>query len=66
MLILYFKVSNSHFFKKANITKILKKYKNIYKDYYIFFVEKIYYLFLYCKIFTTKYVKFMISFLLSN
>ncbi len=40
----------------------MDKYRNICKDYQISFMEKIYFLPWYCKIFTTRYIKSVICF----
>lgn len=66
MPMLYPEALNTFFFERVNITNFLEKYKNIYKDYQIFFIAKSCYLFLYYEIFITRYVKSIINFSRSN
>lgn len=57
-----FRAPKCPFFEDANVIKFLERYKNICKNHQNFIIEKICHLPLYDKMFTTRYVKSVISF----
>lgn len=58
----YLGVSDSSFFERVNISKLLERFKNIYNDYQILTSKKIRRLLLYCEIFIVQHIRFVIKF----